>query len=210
MKICINVGHTLSGYGTGANGIKNESVENRKVATILERLLKEKNHEVIISKVDKAKSVSEYLKKCTDIANNSNAELCISIHFNAFNTLAQGVECYYYQGNDKGRKLASRICEEIERLGYKNRGAKDGSHLHMLKNTSMTAVLVECMFIDNKEDVYRYDEEEMARAICDGVLGGSERVYRVCVGSFKSRENATKAMINAKNLGFDDSYIIFK
>lgn len=216
MKICINVGHTLSGAGSGAIGIKNESIENRKVANEMVDILKNLNHEVILSKIDYSKTTSEYLKKSVDIANrNKNKyDLFASIHFNAYNTKAQGVETYYYKGNNTTKLLASRISNEISKLGFKNRGAKDGSHLYVVRNTLMDAILIECCFIDNSEDMKNYDYKTMAKAICSGILGESsdleiskDKFYRVCVGSFKDYDNAKSCLSQAKKNGYKDAFI---
>lgn len=66
MNICINVGHTIAGFGSGTIGIKNESIENRKVATEVIKLLRNLGHTVTESRVDSAKSNNEYLNRCGD------------------------------------------------------------------------------------------------------------------------------------------------
>lgn len=215
MRICVNVGHTLRGSGCGAIGIKNESVENRKVAIEVIDMLKKYGHEVIESKVDYANSNSEYLKNCVDIANKSKAELFVSIHFNSFNKQAHGVETFIYKNNKKASEVGNRIGNSISALGYKNRGVKDGSGLYVIKHTSMTAVLVECCFIDNKEDMSKYDSKKMAKAICQGILNKpidetnevNDVRYRVCVGSFKDKNNAENFLQEAKQKGYESAFI---
>lgn len=209
MKICVNVGHTLKGAGSGAIGIKNESIENRNVANELISLLKGRGYEVVLSKVDRASSNVAYLKECVDISNNNKCDLFISIHFNSFNKKAYGVECFYYKSNENGKKVANSICESISRIGFKNRGAKDGSNLYVIRNTLCDAVLIECCFIDNDDDMKKYDYKKMARAICDGIIkkDSESEIYRVCVGSFSVKDNAINCLNEAKDKGFDDAFI---
>jgi N-acetylmuramoyl-L-alanine amidase len=71
MKIYVNPGHTLSGPGSGSIGIKNESVENRKVTKEVIRLLKEQGYEVIDATVDKA----TLLVECCFIDNENDMKV---------------------------------------------------------------------------------------------------------------------------------------
>lgn len=210
MKICINPGHTLNGEGSGAIGIKNESEENRKVASEVIRLFSNNGYTVIESRVDKASSNKEYLSKCFDIANKSKADLFISIHFNAFDGNAYGVEALIYDDKSGSKEIANKICEKVASLGFRNRGVKKRPELYVLKHTNMKAVLVECCFVDNKGDMNRYDYKTMAKAIVDGIVGNvdEERLYRVCIGSYKNKSNADNAVIEAKKNGYKESFII--
>lgn len=209
MKICINAGHTLKGEGSGAIGLKNESEENRKVASEVIKLLSVGGNVVIESKVDRANSNKDYLSKCVDIANKSKADLFVSIHFNAFDGSAYGVEALIYNDKSGSKELATKICNSVEKLGFKNRGVKIRPELYVLKNTFMDAIIVECCFIDNSGDMNRYDYKLMAKAIVEGLVGKieQERLYRVCIGSYKNRDNANKAMMEAKYKGYKDSFI---
>lgn len=219
MKICINAGHTLSAAGSGAIGIKVESIETRKVAKEVIRLLKEGGHTVIDSTVDYTNSQSEYLKKAVDPANKNNCDLFVSIHFNAFNSRAFGTEVLIYSNDSKSKDEAERICKSISDFGFKNRGVKVRDDLYVLKNTNMPALLVECCFIDNEEDMYIYNPKDMAKAIVEGLLNKDikdERieklqddgmVYRVVVGSFKDKENAENMLQEVKSKGYKDAFI---
>ena len=162
-KIVINAGHTKLGKGTGAVNALNESKETRRIAYTLMGLLAGTNHEIIPAVFDKS---DNNLKDTVDTA--KNADLLISIHLNAGG--GNGVEVYTW----KGRKLplAERICENINKLGYRNRGVKDGSQFYVIKNTPPTceAMIVECCFVDSDEDYKLYDYEEIAYAIRDAIV----------------------------------------
>lgn len=215
MKICINPGHTLNGPGSGSVGIKNESIENRKVAKEVIRMLKEQGHEVVESIVDKANSQKEYLKRCVDIANKSNCDLFASIHFNAFDGRANGAEVLIYNSSSRCKDEAKRICENISKLGFKNRGVKERPDLYVLRHTKMAALLVECCFIDSEVDMKIYNIEEMARAIVEGLFNNDEgnvqdedEFYRVCVGSFREKSNAVKMLDEFRRKGYKDAFIV--
>jgi len=215
MKICVNPGHTLNGPGSGAIGIKIESIENRKVAREVIRLLKQEGHEVIEAIVDQASSQGEYLRKCVEPANTNNCDLFVSIHFNAFHSSASGTEVLIYSNSSKSKDEAERICSKISALGFKYRGVKEYSQLYVLRNTKMPALLVECCFIDSEEDMKIYNPEDMARAIVEGLLNKkieepqpAEEYYRICVGSFSEKENAETMLEQVKKKGYKDAFIL--
>ncbi len=112
-------------------------------------------------------------------ANDAGADLYISIHANAFGSGwndANGVESWIYSKKDKdtldaAQKIQSEVIKET---GLKDRGIKEsGNSLGILRDTKMSAVLVECGFMTNpkeaamlKSDTYR---KKVAKAICRGV-----------------------------------------
>ena len=112
-------------------------------------------------------------KKATD-ANNSGADLFVSIHRNSSENPNQysGVETLVY--NDTGLKaeVARNINNQLEDAGFKNLGVDERKNLVVLKRTKMPAVLVEAGFINNDKDNYLFDEEfdSIAQAIADGIL----------------------------------------
>ena len=163
MKIVINAGHTKFNPGTGAIGYLKESVENRKIACELMGLLANTDHEVIPAIIDSSK---DNLKEAVKIANNAKADLFVSIHLNAGG--GTGVEAFTWKGQQL--PIATRICENISKMGYRNRGVKDGSKLYVIKNTKCPAILVECCFVDNKSDYLKYDHEEIAYAIYSAIM----------------------------------------
>lgn len=166
MKIGINAGHTKLGKGTGANKYLNESVENRKIAYELMGLLADTQHEVVPIVFDKS---NDNLKEAVALANAEKCDLFVSIHLNAGG--GQGCECYTWKGIKYTQ--AVNVCNNLNKLGFKNRGIKDGSHLYVVKNTTMIAILVEVCFVDTKTDVELYKKigiKKIAEAIKKGIV----------------------------------------
>ena len=162
LRIVINAGHTKIGKGIGAYKYLNESRETRRIAYYLLYLLASTNHEVIPAVYDVS---SNNLKEAVTLANNKCADLFISIHLNAGG--GEGVECYTWQGQKL--KQAVSICNNIAKLGFKNRGVKNGSSLYVIKHTKATALLVECCFVDSKTDAAKYNAEAIAKAIYNAI-----------------------------------------
>ena len=169
MIIGINCGHTIEGAGSGAVGLFKESEHTRLVGELLMKKLMDAGVKVINCTVDRAVSQEAYLQKTIQIANQSGVELFISIHFNASGGhRAQGVEVYTYQGRKHADALA--ICSHIEKLGFLNRGVKDGSGLYVIRKTKARAILIEVCFCDNDLDVAIYHQVGAEKAISHAVF----------------------------------------
>ncbi|MCH2225014.1 MAG: N-acetylmuramoyl-L-alanine amidase [Crocinitomicaceae bacterium] len=86
----------------------------------------------------------------------------ISIHCNAFNSKARGFEIFTSRGTTKSDAIAESIANSIEpyykelklRLRYNfSDGDKDKeADFYVLRKTRCPAVLLECLFFDNRED----------------------------------------------------------
>lgn len=105
-------------------------------------------------------------------ANESGADIFVSLHCNAANGRAQGTETLVYSEGGSATGLAKAIQKRIvEGLDMVDRGIKARPDLAVLRNTTMPAVLVELAFIDNDEDcqkLIKY-EYEFARAVAAGI-----------------------------------------
>lgn len=170
MRIGINCGHTKSGVGCGAIGYLNESDEVRKVGYRLMEYLRAAGHEVFDCTNDKASSVSANLKNIVAMEKAQSLHQFVSIHFNAGG--GQGVEVYTYGG--KKHNEAVNVCKNLAKLGFRNRGVKDGSHLYVVKNTKSKAMLIEVCFVDTESDAVLYRQigaDEIAKAIFNGIIG---------------------------------------
>lgn len=178
MKFTIHAGHNPDGkIACGAVGLIKESTENRKVKDELMRLLKLKGHTVYDCTVDNGTSVSDIVEKQVEKMNSyTGIDLHISIHFNSGandkegNKRSTGTEVLVYNTNGSKYETAKRICSKIEKLGYKNRGVKVRTNLGVLKRSKGQALLVECCFVDDKDDVALYNYKTMAKAIAEGIL----------------------------------------
>ncbi len=117
------------------------------------------------------------LKERVEIANNSDADLFVSVHINAMDNKDEidGAQVYYFGNSSFGKKFASLVYNNmIEYTDFTPRGVQDGSSLYVVKNTKMPAILTECGFITNEKDRKYLKSEKgrqaIANAISDGVL----------------------------------------
>lgn len=165
MKIVVNAGHTKIGKGIGASKFLVESTETRKIACELMNLLADSDYEVIPAIIDKS---NDNLKDAVCIGNDANADIFVSIHLNA----GGGQGCEVYTWNGEKLPIATMICENLNNLGFKNRGVKDGSKFYVIRKTKMTAIIIEVCFVDNQHDANLYSKvgtKKIAQAIYNAI-----------------------------------------
>ena len=169
MKFLIDCGHTLSGGDTGAIGCgKLEQNLTREVGMKVITKLQALGHTVVNCTVDYASSMSESLATRVNKANNAGGDLYVCIHFNASNGQGHGTEVFTHNGKEltQARNVLNNLCS----LGYTNRGIKS-ANLYVINHTNMNAMLIECCFIDNANDMSKYNAENFANAIVKGLVG---------------------------------------
>ena len=177
MKINVSAGHNPDGkVACGAVGLIKESTEARKVSNEVIRLLKAKGHTVYNCTCNNGTNQSNVLTKIVSKCNQHKVDLDISIHFNAGasdkkgNGKTTGTEVLIYSEKSKAKPYAERTAREIAKLGFKNRGVKVRDNLYFLHRTNSPAMLIECCFVDDKDDVKLYNYKKMAEAIVKGIL----------------------------------------
>lgn len=178
MKFNVHAGHNPDGkVACGACGLIKESTEARKVKKEVIRLLRAEKHTVYDCTCANGKNQTDVLKKIVTKCNKHKVDLDISIHFNAGagdkkgNGKTTGTEVYVYSTKSAAYPAAVRVDKAITALGFKNRGVKARTDLYVLRRTNSPAMLIECCFVDDKDDVELYDYKKMAAAIVKGILG---------------------------------------
>lgn len=170
MKIAIDIGHNAPYKDTGAVGVNQvrEDDLTKAVGERLIELLEAADHKVIRTAPKSCINVNQSLRHRCSVANKAQADVFVSIHFNAFNSRAHGTEVF--ATSRIGQGIAKEILQEICKLGFYNRGVKT-ANFYVLKNTTMPAVLVECCFCDSQKDMDLYDPDAMSLAIAEGLIG---------------------------------------
>ena len=221
MKINIHAGHNPANkVACGAIGLLNESTENRNVIKELKAILEQEGHIVYDCTCDNGTNVSDVINKIAAKSNSNNVDLDISVHFNSGvndklgNGKSTGTECLIYNTSNNKEAIAKRICANIAQLGFKNRGVKIRTDLSILKKTKAPCVLVECCFVDDKDDVKLYNAKSIAKAIAQGILDKTiedkkttDEYYRVIAGSYANYANAEAQVRNLENKGIKNVFI---
>jgi len=179
-SVVIDPGHGGPDPGAiGISGIRETDVV-LEVSKIVKNLLSEKGVKV---RLTRKSEVDLDLPPRVSLANNSDADIFVSIHANASRGKRRdinGLETFYYRGW-KGRLLAKRIQKQILRVspGSPDRGVKQG-RFYVIKNTRMPAVLVEIGFLTGRLDSRRLEKKthrkRLAYAIAKGILEYLDKV----------------------------------
>jgi N-acetylmuramoyl-L-alanine amidase len=108
----------------------------------------------------------------------------VSIHFNAsVSQDAEGIEIFYYptNGNERvraSRKLASYILYHvIDATEAVSRGVKKGN-FHVIRETSMPAVLVEGGFVTHQGERSRLKDRGYLDKLAGGIAKGIDRYVK--------------------------------
>ena len=180
IKIFIDQGHNPVNPNAGAevNGIREQDI-NYQVGIRLANLLNNNpNFEARVSRptpeTQLGTSTATSLQARVEGANSWPADFFISLHGNINeNPAARGSEAYVYPGSNQSYAMASQILEGIHnQTGLPNRGVTTTTHLYVLRNTAMPAVLVEMGYMSNPEDLNLLvnDPQSFAQGIYNGIL----------------------------------------
>lgn len=187
--VIVDSGH--GGDDGGAIGIDGtvEKDINLDIALKLEKILKFYGFNVIMTRTQDVMTCDDGLdslrkRKISDIHNrfelmrkNPDA-IFISVHQNKFEDSSQHGTQVFYSGNDeRSKELAEAIQTSVTlTLQRKNDRVvkKSGSGIYLLYHAKIPAVLVECGFISNSDEVKKLKDEsyrmKLAILIADGLL----------------------------------------
>ncbi|WP_108671610.1 N-acetylmuramoyl-L-alanine amidase [Peribacillus acanthi] len=230
MKIVLDAGHGYETQGKRSPDGMKEYEFNRKVALFGRDLLSQyEGVEVIFTHSDQD---DVPLQTRTSKANSSQADLFISIHANAYGSggwsSAEGIETYVYTSQPKeAMSFAQKVHQNlIVATGLENRGIKT-ANFHVLRETHMTAILVECGFMTNKEEIKLLRSEVYQKTCAEAIVKGvaqfyklkkkqssptavktpsrksSTSLYKVQLGAFQSQDAAEKMANELKKAGYE-------
>ena len=180
IKIFIDQGHNPVNPNAGAeaNGLREQDI-NYQVGVRLAALLNSNpNFDARLSRptptTQLGTSVTSSLQARVSAANSWPADFFISLHCNISEiTTASGSEAFVYRAASPAYNMAARILEGLHNAtGLQNRGVTVTTHLYVLRNTSMPAVLVEMGYLSNPQDalLLSTDPASFARGIYNGIL----------------------------------------
>jgi len=179
-KVTVHGGHNPSGrIACGASDFLDESKEDRYITKKVIKLLKKNGIKAVNCTVNNGTSQSDVLHRiCAKCNAVTDADMHISIHFNsgrndrAGDGRTWGTEVLLTQNaGDKG-DIAKRICNQMSKLGFTNRGVKISSNLYFLNHTKAPAILVEVCFVDDMDDcmLYKADRMDVAEVIVQALV----------------------------------------
>lgn len=178
--VVLDAGHGGWDPGKTGNRGKNEQELNLAITKKLAEFLEQGGATVYLTRADSealGAKKREDMSERKNIANESGADIFVSIHQNAFSShKVKGAQVFYHKNSEKGKYLAECIQDSLkQRLDEENtRVAKANRDYYVLRTTEIPAALVECGFLSNQnEEQLLNDEayqERVAWAIYCGIL----------------------------------------
>ena len=170
----VHGGHSLK--CRGVSDLLDEVDEDRKVKNKLIELLRANGDTVYDCTDDYSTRQSANLSAIVSKCNAHNVDLDISIHLNSARNdrvgdgKCGGVEVYGY--DDRIYGVAYKIAENIANtlgIGFHGAPVKYSKDLYVLRKTKAKAILIECCFADDRDDVSRWDSTKCAMAIASAL-----------------------------------------
>lgn len=170
----VHGGHSLA--CRGASSLLDEVKEDRLVKNKLIEILKANGHTVYDCTDDEGKTQSKNLASIVKKCNSHSVDLDISIHLNSGRNDKKGdgktggveVYCYNSKTHAVARKIATAIKDTLG-ISYHGEPVKDRTDLYVLSHTKADAILIECCFVDDKDDYNHWSATKCAMAIASAL-----------------------------------------
>lgn len=173
-KVFISAGHGGSDPGAVANGFQEKDL-NLPIALACRDELERHGVTVGMNRIkDEDVLFWDEINACNAFA----PDLALDIHNNAGG--GDGAEVFHSVNGGTSKTLAENVLDEIVAIGQNSRGIKTRTNSKgidwygFIRETDAPAVLVECAFVDTKEDLAIVDtpaeQKAMGVAIAKGVL----------------------------------------
>ena len=187
-KVIIDAGHGGFDGGAVAFDGTNEKDINLKIAKKLETVLKFYGFSTVMTRTSddaindsgdgiRSQKKSDMYNRLRFMEKNPDA-VFVSIHLNKYTTsAASGAQTFYSENFASSKTLADNIQKSIASLlePYNKRVVKKGtSDAFLLYNAKTPAVIVECGFLSNRQDLEQLKSDDfqnkMAFAIANGII----------------------------------------
>lgn len=170
----VHGGHSLK--CRGASGLLDEVNEDRAVKNKLIELLRANGYTAYDCTDDYSTTQKANLSNIVSKCNAHNVDLDISIHLNSGRNDSNGdgktggVEVFGY--DDRIYGVAYKIAENISNtlgIGFHGSPVKYRKDLCVLRETRAKAILIECCFVDDKDDANKWNATKCAMAIASAL-----------------------------------------
>ncbi|MGG1630828.1 N-acetylmuramoyl-L-alanine amidase [Rossellomorea sp. NRS-1567] len=215
--IMIDPGHGGTDPGAVYNGNEEKTFNLLTALIVRDFLLKNYNVNILMTRTG---NETLSLTERSNFANRNNPDFYLSIHHNAGG--GTGFESYVYNGSVPSQTITyQRIIhdEVISAINtpYKviDRGKKR-ANFHVLRETNMSSLLLEILFIDNPKDIALMNNATfrntvgvaIARSVAKALglpakIVNEKELFKVIAGSFTKRENAEDRVNELKRKGMN-------
>lgn len=176
VKIFIDPGHGGTDSGASANGLLEKNITLQIALLLRDILISE--YDGVSVRLSRSTDQSVTLSQRTNAANSWGADYFVSIHINAGG--GTGFESYVYPGvSAPTTTYRNALHDEIVRsVDFANRGKKT-ANFHVLRETSMSAILTENGFIDTAADANKLRNATFLQGIARAHATGLEEAFQL-------------------------------
>lgn len=171
--VVLDAGH--GGSDPGAISVTKNKEKDFNLAVVLkvqELLQNDPNINLVLTRdSDTYPTLPERVK----IAENAGADIFISVHANSGSATASGVETYYTRAAslDLAKVMHKHM---VQASGLPDRNVRTQS-LHVTRETTMPAVLLECGYLSNKSDDALLATDEYRSKVAQGIVDGIKEYF---------------------------------
>ncbi|ADU30378.1 N-acetylmuramoyl-L-alanine amidase [Evansella cellulosilytica] len=223
VRIMIDPGHGGSDPGAVANGLMEKTLVldiGKRVRKLLEQ------YEGVEVRMTRTNDTFVSLSDRAKMANEWKADYFASIHVNGGG--GEGYEDFIHSNLSNSSQTAkyrdTMHSEIMKQIGGRNRGKKK-ANFAVLRETAMSAILTENLFIDNSSDAAKLKQSSFLDKIAQGHVNGfvklfnlkkkpspkpsksNGELYKVQVGAFANKSNADRLAAELKSKGYS-TYIV--
>lgn len=186
-RIYIDPGHGGVDPGAVYKDIKEEDI-NLQISLKIKEVLEKRGAIVYLTRDGDYDLSSKYaesrkrsdLYKRSELINNSNCDLYLSIHLNAETSSTwSGAQVFYDDINKNNIVIAKAIMEELQKNLGTNREAKEITTDYLYKHVTVPGVLIEVGFLSNSVERAKLQDATYQYKIANTIANGIEEyIYK--------------------------------
>lgn len=170
--VFIDPGHGGHDNGTESKTSKEKDLTLQISKKLANKLAKQKDIQVVVSRTDDTYLT---LMDRVNLANNSSADVLVSIHLNAEKNghTATGIETWYRnKATDGSKDLAQSVQSTIvSYVKVRDRGIVE-NNFEVLRESKMPAILVECGFLTTPSEEQKIINAKYQDQLTEGIVQG--------------------------------------
>jgi len=175
--IILDPGHGGEDEGCAREGVREKDI-NLSIAKLVQSKLEALGYQVLMIRDEDTYIAKEDRVK---YANESQADIYVSIHQNASEDMSVSGMEVWYEGEDGSRdnkRLAQLIQQQmIQNTGASERELRGDADFHVTGKTTMPACLIETGFLSNAEERGNLITDEYQEKIAEGIAQGIELYF---------------------------------
>ena len=189
--VILDAGHGTPDEGASSKTGVTEATINLSITLKTKEFLEQNVYKVILTRKNnngiydsncttiREKKNSD-LRNRVKIANQSDADIFVSIHLNKIpEEKYWGWQTFYKNKNEEGKKLAESIQNNLNKVIQKEnkRVPLKIDNIYIIRNIKIPTTIVECGFLSNNEEAKLLETAEYQEKLAEGIYKGIEDYF---------------------------------